>query len=86
MTTVFDRVAPIVAKQLNRDVAEITPDMDLEAAGYESLDVIETIFAIEEEFGIDVNYNANIDDPASMKTVGDMVALIEQTIAAQDKG
>lgn len=76
-----DKVIAIVAKQLNRDPATIGLDTDLAAAGYESLDVIETIFAIEEEWKIDINFNANADSMDSFKTVADVVALVEEELA-----
>src|SRR5262245_31805818 len=83
--TTLERVIPIVAKQLGRDEAESTAATDLEEAGYESLDVIETIFAVEEEFGIDVNFNANTDDASKLKTVGDLAAIVDETMARQGK-
>ncbi len=81
MSTTLDRVIPIVAKQLGRDASEFNADTDLQEAGYESLDVIETIFAIEEEFGIDINFNANVDDADNMKRISDLVVLIDKALA-----
>ena len=78
-----DKVIAIVAKQLRRDPAEIDLTTNLEQAGYESLDVIETIFAIEEEFDIEVSFNANTDDAQQWQTVGDVVARVDQEVARQ---
>lgn len=83
--TTLERVIPIVAKQLKRDPAEIDATTNLEEAGYESLDVIETIFAVEEEFDIDVNFNANTDETSALKTVGDLAALVDRTMQEQGK-
>lgn len=83
--TTLERVIPLVAKQLGRDPSEVTAETDLEEAGFESLDVIETIFAVEEEFDIDVNFNANVDDAAQLKTVGDLAALVDETLVKQNK-
>lgn len=83
MSTTLDRVVVIVAKQLDCDPSELDASTDLEAAGYESLDVIETIFAVEEEFGVDIEYNANVDDPDALKTVGGLVNLIEESLKKQ---
>ena len=73
-------VRQIVAQQLNRDASEVENQTNLEEAGYDSLDVLETIFAIEEKFGIRVPFDAN--DPAvkGMKTVGDIIGLVEQAL------
>jgi acyl carrier protein len=78
-----EKIIAIVAKQLRRDPAEIGLDTNLEEAGYESLDVIETIFAIEEEFDIEISFNANTDDAQQWKTVGDVVRLVEEQVAKQ---
>jgi acyl carrier protein len=76
-------VIEIVAKQLKRDPTTITVDTDLAEAGYESLDVIETIFAIEEEWDIDVNFNANSESIDNFKTVGDVVKMVDAVLAAK---
>lgn len=81
----LDRIIPLVAKQLGRDPSEITADTNLEEAGYESLDVIETIFAVEEEFGIDVDFNANVDDASKLKTVRDLAGIVDEARVKQGK-
>jgi acyl carrier protein len=83
MSDTVARVIPIVAKQLDRDPSEFSADTNLEEAGYASLDVIETIFAVEEEFGIDVDFNANVEGGPQIKTIGDLAALIDRELAAR---
>jgi acyl carrier protein len=80
-----DKVIAIVAKQLNRDPISITPETDLAEAGYESLDVIETIFSIEEEWDIDINFNANGDDMDNFKTVADVVKMVDEVLAKNNR-
>jgi acyl carrier protein len=82
----FEKVQQIVAKQLNRAPEEFTADTDLLEAGFESLDVIEMIFALEEEFDISIEYNANDADAASMATVGDVARAVEAEIAKKQPG
>ncbi len=77
----LEKIKQIVGKQLGRDPEEFDEGTDLAEAGYESLDVIETIFALEEEFDISINFQANDSDAAGMKTVGDIVRLVEAEIA-----
>lgn len=74
-------VTEIVAGQLSRDHSEITDATNLEEAGYDSLDVLETIFAIEEKFGIRVPFDANDPDVRDMKTVGDIARIVEEALA-----
>lgn len=75
-----EKVIEIIAKQLKRDPATISIDMDLAEAGYESLDVIETVFAIEEEWDVDVNFNANSDNIDNFKTVADVVKMVDDIL------
>lgn len=83
MTTTADKVIEIIAKQLKRDPASVSLDLDLEEAGFESLDVIETVFEIEDQWDIDINFNANTENLGQFKTVGDVVRLVDDTLAAK---
>ncbi len=79
-----EKVIEIVAKQLNREPGTVTMDTNLVEAGYESLDVIETIFAIEEEWGLYIDFNANSDSMENFKTVADVVALVDEALAKKN--
>ena len=57
--SVKDRVIRIIAEQAVMDVAEVTPEKTLEDLGIDSLGLVESIYAIEEEFDIQVPFNAN---------------------------
>lgn len=78
-----EKVIEIVAKQLKRDPATIDVNTDLAEAGYESLDVIETVFSIEDEWDIDINFNANTESTEQLKTVGDVVRMVDEALAAR---
>ena len=78
--TTADQVIEIVAAQLQRDPAEFTLDTNLQEEGFESIDVIETVFALEERFGVDFPFNAN-DEEAQFATVRDVVAMVEVQLA-----
>lgn len=80
--SVQERVIKVVAKQLDKDPSEFTEATDLQEAGFESLDVIEMIFNLEDEFKIDIPFNANEADATQMRTVGDIVRLIEARIGS----
>ena len=74
---IFDKVREIIAEQLDVDTEEITLDTsltkDLEA---DSLDAVEIIMAIEEEYEIEIP-----DETAeAFKTVGDIVKCVEDFI------
>lgn len=75
MTTTADRVRSIL--QLHLD-AENPPDTAhlFNDLGADSLDTIELVMAIEEEFGIELPE----EKVADIATVGDLIALVEQAI------
>jgi acyl carrier protein len=75
--SVLEQVKVIVAKQLDKDPSELEETTDLQEAGFESLDVIEMIFNLEDAFKIDIPFNANETDTSQMRTVGDIVRLVE---------
>ncbi|MBI2122914.1 MAG: acyl carrier protein [Armatimonadetes bacterium] len=74
MAAVFDRVKGIVVDQLGVAVAEVTPEASfVEDLGADSLDVVELVMALEEEFGIEIP-----DEQAEkIVTVGEAVKYIE---------
>jgi len=71
---VVDKVKELISKQLNRPVEEITDDKEIvKDLGADSLDVVEMLMSLEEEFDITVPE----EDAVNIKTVGDIVELIE---------
>ncbi len=69
-----DKIKELIAKQLNKPVAEITDEKEVvKDLGADSLDVMEMLMNLEEEFNVTVPE----DDAVNIKTVGDIVRLIE---------
>lgn len=63
-----DRVKEIIAKELEVDVKQITSEARfIEDLGADSLDIVELVMALEEEFDI----NIPDEDADKLKTVGD---------------
>ncbi len=55
MEPVIQRVSSIVGEQLGVEKAELVPEASLlDDLGADSLDVVELVMALEEEFGIEV--------------------------------
>ena len=51
----FKKISSIIAEQLKVDINKIKPDSDLsEDLGLDSLDSVELVMAIEEEYGIEI--------------------------------
>ncbi|HAZ48027.1 MAG TPA: acyl carrier protein [Cyanobacteria bacterium UBA11369] len=75
----FDRVQKIVAEQLGVDAAEVVPQANFaNDLGADSLDTVELVMALEEEFDIEIP-----DDAAEkMMTVQEAVDYINGKVAA----
>lgn len=59
MSDVAQKVIEIIAEQAVLEPADVTPDNTLADLGIDSLGIVESIFAIEESFDIQVPFNAN---------------------------
>lgn len=76
MMTVAEKVKDLIARQLNRAVDEIAEDKEIvKDLGADSLDVVEMLMSLEEEFNISVPE----EDAEKIKSVGDIINLIEQS-------
>ena len=71
MNTVSERVSRVMAAKFQIDADKITETARMDELGVTSIDVVETIMSLEDEFGVE------IPDAAAEKfhTVGDVVAL-----------
>jgi acyl carrier protein len=80
MSMVEDKVRAIIAEQAMLDVADVTPDSTLESLGVDSLALVETIFAIEEAFDVEVPFNANTGEGLDLRTVRAVAAAVQGLI------
>ena len=70
----FDKIAEIIASQLRADQADITEDTNvMEDLGADSLDQVELVMALEEEFGSEIPD----EDAEKLTTVGDAIKYVE---------
>jgi len=71
----FDRVQRMVVEKLGVEASEVTPDASfIDDLGADSLDTVELIMGLEEEFGLEISDA----DAEKIRTVKDAVAFIEQ--------
>jgi acyl carrier protein len=74
-----DRVKEIIAKELEVDSKQLAPEAKfIEDLGADSLDIVELVMALEEEFGIDIPD----EDADKMKTVGDAMKYLQEHASA----
>ena len=83
--SVKDKVIEIIAEQAVLDVSDVKMESSLEDLGIDSLGLVESIFAIEEAFDIQVPFNANepSDSDFDISSVATIVAGIEKLVAEQ---
>ncbi len=75
MSEVQDKIKQIIVDELGVDEAEVTENARfIEDLGADSLDLVEVIMAIEQEFNLEIED----DDAENIRTVGDAVNFIEE--------
>lgn len=71
---VFEKVAAILAEQLDVEVDEITMATDVvDDLGADSLDIVDLVMTLEDEFDLEIPD----EDIESARTVGELVKYLE---------
>ena len=74
-----ERVRKVISYQLGIETATVTDEKRFTAdLGSDSLDDIELVMALEDEFGVSIDD----DDAARCRTVGEAIALINTLVSA----
>ena len=73
---VFEKIRSLLSEQLGFDEEMITESTSFEDLGADSLDLVELMMSLEEEFSI----SAAEEELTDVKTVGDVVKLIEANL------
>ena len=72
---IMDKVKSVIVEQLNVDEDLVTEDASfVDDLSADSLDIVELVMALEEEFGISIPD----EEAENIKTVGDAIAFIEK--------
>lgn len=73
----LEKIMDLLAKQLRIDVNTLSPETNIiEDLGADSLDIVEMLMAIEENFGITVSD----EEAVTLKTLADVADFIEKKI------
>jgi acyl carrier protein len=73
--SIEERLKRIIAEQLGVDESQVTRDASFEEdLNADSLDLVELIMSLEEEFGIEISE----DDAEKIKTVGDAIDYVRE--------
>ena len=74
--SIADRIKDIIVEQLGVNADQINPGAKfIEDLGADSLDIVELIMALEEEFGTEIPD----EEAEKLQTVGDVAKYIEDT-------
>lgn len=76
---IFEKLQAIIVDKLSVDADEVTLDSSFEDLGADSLDIVEIVMALEEEFDIEIS-----DDEAEQaKSVGDVVNYLTTVVGEE---
>lgn len=73
----FEKLKEIIMKETGKKDIELTDETTFKDLGFDSIDAIDILMDIEDEFGIEIQ-----DDSEALNNVGDLVKLIEEKINA----
>ena len=84
--SIYSQVVEIIAEQAILDVSDITPEATLEELGLDSLGIVESIFALEENFGIQIPFNSSSPDSndLDLSSVGSIIREIEKLVLGKN--
>ena len=57
----FDAIAKLVQERTGCDVSSIKPESKLSELGIDSLDTVELLMSLEEEIGIEIELDQNVE-------------------------
>jgi len=83
--SVTDKIFEIIAEQAVLETSDVTLESTLEDLGIDSLGLVESIFAIEEEFDITVPFNANepTNSDFDISSVSKIIEVVERLLKEQ---
>ena len=77
------KVIDVIAEQAILDPSDVTLESTLDSLGIDSMGLVESIFAIEEAFDIQIPFNANAPSESdfNISSVSSIISGIEKLVA-----
>ncbi|MFV0383094.1 phosphopantetheine-binding protein [Paracoccus sp. (in: a-proteobacteria)] len=81
--TISSRIRDIISEQAMLEPDQITDEATPQDLGIDSLGLVESIFALEEEFDITIPFNANEPDKSDfdITNMGTIIAAVERLVS-----
>lgn len=77
----FERLKKVLIEKFDIEEKQVMPDATPESLGLDSLDFIEVLFELEDEFGVRIGNDAK--DQPKMDTLADVVKSLDTLVAKQ---
>ncbi len=72
---VEDKIKDLIVEHLGVSMGEVVPEASfIDDLGADSLDIVELVMAIEEEFGLEISD----DDAEKIQTIGDAINYVDE--------
>ena len=71
---VFKKIAEVIAEQTGEDIAKITEETTFDELGVDSLDIVEMVMKLEEDFGVELEIEGEY------ASIGELAKFIESKI------
>jgi acyl carrier protein len=81
MSDVAKEIIKMITEKMNKNHGVLKTSDRLDKLGLDSLQVVELTYLIEEQFDVEVPFNANSDIEA--KTVADLIQTVERLVATK---
>lgn len=75
---VWERLIKVVRQELDLETSELSKDTTADDLGADSLDLVELLMSIEEEFALEVTD----DEAAKWRTLGDVATWLDEQVHA----
>ena len=77
MSDKLERVRAIIAEELGVELDRVTPEADIsDDLGADSLDTVELVMRVEEEYGIEIDDDAAV----TLRTANDIASYLETVV------
>ena len=75
-----NQVIDVLMSRAKIQRSDFSREMTLDGVGLDSIDMIETVFELEDKFKIVIPFNSNTEERDGLRTAGDVIDLVARLI------